>query len=121
VDSFGLRDGLGVERSHMVSASVTAELPGTDTEILSGYQWLNRRSAIAADLYNDFSARSDPGLNVFVRQPLPFGAGLGRFEVTADMRNLLKAGYIPIQTADGRTIYLIQSARSYRGSLNFVF
>lgn len=121
VEAFALGDGLNVERSHMVSASLAADLPGTDTEIVSGYQWLNRSSAIAADLYNDFASRSDPGLNLFVRQPLPFGAGPGRFEVTADMRNLLKAGYIPIQTADGRTIYLIQSVRSYRGSLNFVF
>lgn len=121
VESFGLRDSLGVERAHMLSASVSTELPGTDTEVVSSYQWLNQRSAIAADLYNDFAARSDPGLNLFVRQPLPFGAGPGRFEVTADMRNLSKAGYIPIQTADGRTIYLIQSPRSYRGSLNFVF
>ncbi len=120
-ESFGIRDGLQVERAHMVTAAVSTELPGTDTEIISGYQWMNRRSAIAADLYNDFAARSDPGLNLLVRQPLPFGAGAGRFELTADMRNLLKAGYIPIQTLDGRTIYLIPSVRSYRGSLNFVF
>ena len=121
VNAAGLRDRLSVDRAHMLNASVSAKAPRLDTEVVSSYQWLNRRSVIAADLYNEFAARSDPGLNFFVRQPLPFGAGSGRFEVTADVRNLLKAGYIPIQTQDGRTVYLVQSVRSYRGSLNFVF
>ncbi|MBI1354362.1 MAG: hypothetical protein GC160_08450 [Acidobacteria bacterium] len=121
VDAASLRDRLEVDRAHMLTTSLSAKLPGTETSIISSYQWLNRRSAIAADLYNEFASRSNPGLNFFVRQPLPFGAGSGRFEVTADVRNLLEAGYIPIQTQDGRTVYLVQSVRSYRGSLNFVF
>ena len=63
--------------------------------MISSYQWLNRRAVIATDLYNDFAARSDPGLNVVIRQPLPFGGLLpGKLEATADFRNLLKAGYV---------------------------
>jgi hypothetical protein len=33
----------------------------------------------------------------------------------------LKAGYVPIQTPDGQTLYLLQAVRSYRGSLSFIF
>jgi hypothetical protein len=44
-----------------------------------------------------------------------------KFEVTADIRNLLKAGYIPIEGVDGQTIFVMPSVRSYRGSLSFIF
>ena len=58
-----------------------------------------------------------------IRQPLPMTGPLpgSRFEVTADIRNLLKAGYIPIEGVDGQTIYVMPAVRSYRGSLSFIF
>ena len=117
----GLRDSLSMERANIVTASLSATLPDADTQLVSGYQWVSRPSAIAADMYNDFAASSDPGWNILVRQPLPFGAGPGKLELTADLRNLLKAGYIPIQMADGQTLYLLPAVRSYRGSLSFIF
>ena len=40
--------------------------------MLSSYQWVSRPAAIAPDLYNDFAARSEPGWNLVIRQPLPF-------------------------------------------------
>jgi hypothetical protein len=117
----GLRDALKMQRADIVTASLSARLPGNGPRISSGYQWVSRPTAIAADMYNDFAASSDPGWNILVRQPLPFGAGPGKLELTADLRNLLKAGYIPIQTVDGQTLYLLQAVRSYRGSLSFIF
>ena len=42
-------------------------------------------------------------------------------ELSADLRNLLKAGYMPIQAADGSTLFLMPAFRSYRGSLSFIF
>ncbi len=117
-----LRDSLTVERAHLLLASVSTRLPRSNTSIMSSYQWASRTSALAPDLYNEFSAQSDPGLNVVVRQPLPMKTMLpGKFELTADVRNLLKAGYIPIQGYDGQTIYLLQAIRAYRGSLSFIF
>lgn len=115
-----LRNRLQMERASIVTASLSATLP-TKAQMVSGYQWVSRPSAIAADMYNEFAASSDPGWNILVRQPLPFGAGPGKLELTADMRNLLKAGYIPVQTPDGQTLYLLQAVRSYRGSLSFIF
>ncbi len=117
-----LRDGLTVERAHLLMASISATVPRSDTQLISSYQWSSRTSALAPDLYNEFAARSEPGLNLLVRQPLPINTMLpGKFELTADIRNLLKAGYIPIQGHDGQTIYLLQAIRAYRGSLSFIF
>jgi hypothetical protein len=117
-----LRDSLQMKRAHMITASLSTELPKTSTRILSSYQWVSRAAAIAPDLYNDFAARSDPGWNLVIRQPLPFSGPLpGKLEATADIRNLLNAGYIPMQTFDGQQMFLLQAIRSYRGALSFVF
>ena len=117
-----LRSSLRMRRAHMVMASVSFEAPRAGTHITSSYQWLSRKAVIASDLYNDFAARSDPGLNIVIRQPIPVAGGLpGKFEATADFRNLLKAGYVPIPTLDGRQMYLLQAIRSYRGALSFIF
>jgi hypothetical protein len=40
---------------------------------------------------------------------------------SAELRNLLAQGYVPISTPDGRTLYLIQNPRALRGGLSFVF
>ena len=117
-----LRNSLRMRRAHMVVAAVSLETPRAGTHITSSYQWLSRQAVIASDLYNDFAARSDPGLNIVIRQPIPVGGSLpGKLEATADFRNLLKAGYVPIPTADGRQMYLLQAIRSYRGALSFIF
>ena len=72
----GVRDSLAMQRANIVTASLSTTLPGgRDSQIVSGYQWVSRPSAIAADMYNEFAASSDPGWNILVRQPLPFGAG----------------------------------------------
>jgi hypothetical protein len=116
------RDALHMKRAHMITASLSTELPRTNTHVVSTYQWVSRPAAIAPDLYNEFSAHSQPGWNLVIRQPLPFSGPLpGKLEATADIRNLLNAGYIPMQTYDGQQMFLLQAFRSYRGALSFVF
>ena len=107
--------------AHMVVASVSVGLPRTGGQVTGSHRWTSRQSVIPGDLYNDFAARSDPGLNVSIRQPLPFGGLPGKFEASADFRNLLKSGYIPLQAMDGRMIYLLQAIRSYRAALSFIY
>ncbi len=117
-----LRRSLKVKRASLVTASVSTTLPRAGTQVVSSYQWSNQLAAIAPDLYNDFASRSDPGLNLVIRQPLPFSDGLpGKLEATGYINNLLKAGYIPVQTFDGQQIFLLPAVRSYRGALSFVF
>ena len=38
-----------------------------------------------------------------------------------DVRNLLAQGYVPVLGQDGRTLYLVDSARSVRGGVAFTF
>jgi len=42
-------------------------------------------------------------------------------EAIIDLRNLLAQGYVPVIGPDGKTVYLMQSARSVRGGLAFSF
>jgi hypothetical protein len=42
-------------------------------------------------------------------------------EALVDVRNLLAQGYVPVMGQDGRTIFLVQSARSVRGGVSFTF
>jgi hypothetical protein len=42
-------------------------------------------------------------------------------EALIDVRNLLAQGYVPVLGHDGRTLYLVDSARSIRGGVAFNF
>ena len=53
---------------------------------------------------------------------MPTFPGLrGRLEATADLRNLLAEGYLPLATADGGRVLLLHTPRSLRGGFAFVF
>jgi len=71
-------------------------------------------------MFNASAGRADPYLNLFFRQPIP-GFLPGHVEALIDLRNLLAEGYVPVLGHDGRTVYLVQSARAVRGGLNFTF
>jgi hypothetical protein len=68
-------------------------------------------------------ASFEPGLNVGIRQPVPVVSGVfpGRVEASAEMRNLMAEGYIPLTSPDGRRVLLIHSPRAVRGGLSFIF
>ena len=71
---------------------------------------------------NGDSSRFEPGLNVIVRQPVPLIPGSGwRVEATAELRNLLAQGYLPLTGPGGERILLVNMPRSVRGGLAFVF
>jgi hypothetical protein len=63
-----------------------------------------------------------PGMNVYVRQPIPgFGGLPWRVEATADLRNLLAQGYLPLNMTNGQQLLLVETPRSFRGGLSFIF
>ena len=75
-----------------------------------------------AGLAPKLPAQSDAYLNVFLRQPLPGFSFLPlHMEAMVDLRNLLAQGYVPVMGQDGRTVYLVQSARAVRGGVAFIF
>jgi hypothetical protein len=42
-------------------------------------------------------------------------------EVTADLRNLLQQGYLPLTAVDGSRLVLMENPRMFRGGLSFIF
>ena len=91
--------------------------------MIASYQWTgDHRWAMPGHLYSTQAVRPMPGLNLYIRQPIP---GLGilpwRVEATADLRNLLAQGYLPIGVTGGQQVLLVETPRSFRGGLSFIF
>ena len=42
-------------------------------------------------------------------------------DILLEIRNLMAQGYVPVFGQDGRTVYLVQSARAVRGGVAFSF
>lgn len=106
----------------IASANVKAVSPVTGTKISANYGWVDDRALVPNHVFTTQNTYIAPGLNVLVRQPLPSFFGMpGRIELTADLRNLLAQGYIPLSNGDGQTLLVVQAPRSIRGGLNFVF
>ena len=99
---------------------VNATVPWTKTHVIASYQWdANDRWATPGNVYSTQSNAPMPGFNVCVRQPLPGFAR--RVEATADIRNMLAQGYLPVGMTNGQRLMLIETPRMFRGGLAFIF
>jgi len=107
---------------HTASAKFSGTLPGVHTRWITSYRWISGQALTPVDMFNQSAGQSDPYLNVFLRQPIP-GTGFlpGHMDAVVDIRNLLAQGYVPVMGQDGRTVYLVQSARTVRGGVAFTF
>ncbi len=117
-----LRDSMVLKRRHAVGGKLSGVTPGSHTRWLASYKWTSGRVLNPVDAFNGSPGQMDSYLNIFLRQPIP-GTGFlpGKVEALVDVRNLLAQGYVPVMGRDGRTLYLVQSARSVRGGVAFVF
>jgi len=116
-----LRSKIHSTQRFWVSARASATVPGTGTEITGSYQWMDYTTIMPSHFYLTQRLSPDPGLNIRVRQPIPSFPGMpGRLEATAELRNGLGQGYLPI-TEGGQHVLLIQSPRAVRGGLSFIF
>jgi hypothetical protein len=117
-----LRSKLHTTQRFWASARASAKLPLTGTTISGSYQWMDYNDSVMPDhLYLTQSAYSETGLNVRVRQPIPAFPGMpGRLEATAELRNGLAQGYLPV-TEGGQRVLLVPSPRALRGGLSFIF
>lgn len=118
----GLRPLVHQESRHALGVKLSGTAALTHTQWSASYRMTNQKSLTPVDLFDSSPGRVDPYLNFFIRQPIP-GTGFlpGKMEALVDLRNLLAQGYVPVIGRDGRTLYLVQSARSVRGGLAFVF
>jgi hypothetical protein len=117
-----LRQLITPAQRHWVRANVSGVAPVTGTRFAASYEWSGSRSLTPGHVYLTQRLYPETGLNVRVRQPLPMWNGLpGRVEATAEFRNMLAQGYLPISLADSRRLVLAHSPRAVRGGLSFIF
>ena len=117
-----LRSMIRAGRRQAATTRVNVTSPWTGTRLVASYQFAlgsNQRWIEPGNLYSTSSLHTLPGLNVYVRQPIP-GFG-GRIEATADLRNLLAQGYLGLNAAQNQRILLVENPRSIRGGLSFIF
>jgi hypothetical protein len=105
-----------------VTGKLKGVLPKTHTEWTASYRWTDGPVLSPVDIFNTSAGRADPFFGIMIRQPIP-GMGFfpGHVEAIVDIRNLLAQGYVPVLGQDGRTVYLVQSARAVRGGVAFTF
>ncbi len=117
-----VRDQSVTRNRHAISAKLAGTTPGTKTRWIASYGWTSGRALTPVDMFNASAGQSDPFLDFFFRQPVPGTAGLpGHMDLVIEVRNLLAQGYVPVFSQDGRTVYLVQSARAVRGGVAFSF
>lgn len=117
-----LRENLHVEDSHSVTAKLSGLVPETGAHWSASYKFVSSNVVTPVDMFNASPGQADPYLSIVIRQPIPGGSFMsGHMEALVDVRNLLAQGYRPFLSPDGRTLYLVQSARALRGGLAFTF
>jgi hypothetical protein len=116
-----LRAALHSEHRGALDLRASGTIRATGTRFIASYEWTDYRSALPGPMFSTQSAQPEPGLNIVVHQPIPMFSGLpGKLEASAELRNLLAQGYLPISVA-GQSILLVNTPRSFRGGLAFVF
>jgi hypothetical protein len=115
------REWIRAERRQAVSAKFSGSIPKSKTRWTASYRHTGGRVLTPVDLFDTSPGQSYPYLNVCLRQPIPARFFAGHLEILMDLRNLLAQGYVPVMGRDGRTLYLVQSARSARGGVAFSF
>jgi hypothetical protein len=107
---------------HVLSGKLSGTTPHTKTRWIASYGFESGRSLTPVDMFNASAGQSDPFFDIFLRQPVRCSKALaGHMDVVVEIRNLLAQGYVPVFGQDGRTVYLVQSARAVRGGLAFNF
>lgn len=116
-----LRSMIRSGRKHAATARINVTAPRAGTRVIASYQWSDQAWAMSGNLYSTQPSRQLPGLNLHIRQPLPRISVLPwRMEATADLRNMLAQGYLPLM-AGGQRILLVETPRCFRGGLSFIF
>ena len=121
-DADELRRMIRVHDRNWATARVTGTVPVVGTKVSASYGWADYGSLMPSHLFLTQRYSPQPGFDISVRQPLPTLGGVpGRFEATADLRNLLQQNYLSIVRPDGRTMVLTNAPRAVRGGLSFIF
>ena len=118
-----LRSRLSMVGRHAITMRVNGTAPGTGTRYAASYRITDYSVLHPVHLSLTQRMTLEPGLNFYLRQPIPAFGGLlpGRLEASAEVRNALGQGYLPIATPGGYRVLLIQSPRAVRGGVSLIF
>jgi Carboxypeptidase regulatory-like domain len=114
------QDWMDTRYRHSMAGKLSGVMPKARTKWIASYRWIDGPALTPVDMFNASPGQASPYLNIYLRQPVPL-LFPGHLEAVVDLRNLLAQGYVPVLGHDGRTVYLVQSARAVRGGLNFTF
>lgn len=121
-DPSEIRNAVQSSNQNAVSTRISGAIPKSGTQYALSYQWTNNRSLTPGHLFMTNLSSPDAGLNISIRQRVPAPSFMsGRMEITAEMRNLMAQGYLPLTTATGRRVLLIHTPRALRGGVAFFF
>jgi hypothetical protein len=116
------RDSFSVRDRHSIAGKMAGTIPGTHTRWMASYRWTSGPALTSVDAFNVSPGQTDPYLGFYLRQPIPGTSFMPcHMDAIIDVRNLLAQGYVPLLGQDGRTVYLVQSARAIRGGVAFTF
>jgi len=124
VDWSQVHDSLKQAWRHSAALKLNGKLNHSHTTWMASYRWISGQAVTPVDMFNASSGQTEPFLNLFLRQQIPhwhFLPGSSHMEAMVDLRNLLAQGYVPMLGPDGKTVYLVESARSVRGGVSFTF
>jgi hypothetical protein len=119
LNSGDLRAGISRTQRPWVTMRASGIIPKAGTRIVADYGWTDFDTLMPMHVFLTQKSNQDIGVNVFLRQPLPM-IFPWRMEFTAELRNMLAQGYLPIGGPGSRTV-LTNSPRAVRGGLNFIF
>ena len=124
MDAAALRGEIHTVQRSWLTARVSHTLPGSGTRVTSSYGYADYRTLMPSHVSMTDQTNQEIGWNVYIRQPLPALPGMfgsfGRFEASAELRNLLAQGYLPVIVNDQRAV-LTNAPRAVRGGLSFIF
>ncbi len=121
-DPEALRGAIHASHRKWAATRVAGIMPFTGTRFAGSYEWTDYSTLATGHRYITQTFSPEVGLNMQLRQPVPtFGIFPGRLEATAEVRNMLAQGYLPVAAAGGRRLLLVQSPRALRGGLSFIF
>jgi Carboxypeptidase regulatory-like domain len=105
----------------VASLNIRATVPRLCTRITGEYEYAADGALVPEHIFSTQRLYAEPGLNLIVHQPLPSFLGMRRLELSADLRNMLAQGYLPMTALDGNRSMLLQAPRTVRGGLNIIF
>jgi hypothetical protein len=123
-DAASLRGEIRTVQRSWMTARASHTVSATGTRVTCSYGYTDFKTLMPSHLSMTDQANQDIGWNVYIRQPLPALPGMfgsfGRFEASAELRNLLAQGYLPVIVSDQRAV-LTNAPRAVRGGLSFIF